>query len=73
MILIRITSLLTILLMTQLFVSPVASANSKRAKEIIKKVQKKYKELQSLKADFEQEFTWQLAGETQTVKAVLVK
>ena len=70
MTLIRISFLLSILL-SLCFTPPAANANSKRAKEIIKKVQKKYKELQSLKADFEQEFIWQLAGETQTIKGLL--
>jgi len=70
MIRIRISVLLSILL-SLCFTPPAANANSKHAKEIIKKVQKKYKELQSLKADFEQEFIWQLAGETQTVKGLL--
>ena len=70
MILIRISFLLSILL-SLCFTPPAANANSKRAKEIIKKVQKKYKELQSLKADFEQEFIWQLVGETQTIKGLL--
>ena len=70
MILIRISFLLFII-MSLCFAPAVTNANSKRAKEIIKKVQKKYKELQSLKADFEQEFIWQLAGETQTVKGLL--
>lgn len=69
---IRFSALLFIFL--NLFIStslPDANANSKRAKEIIKKVQKKYKELKSLTADFEQEFVWELAGETQTIKGVL--
>ena len=70
MILIRISFLLSILL-SQCFTPPVVNANSKSAKEIVKRVQKKYKELRSLKADFEQEFIWQLAGETQTVKGLL--
>ena len=70
MTLIRISFLLSILL-SLCFTPPAANANSKRAKEIIKKVQKKYKELQSLKADFEQEFIWQLVGETQTIKGLL--
>ena len=70
MILIRISFLLSILL-SQCFTPPATNANSKRAKEIIRKVQKKYQELQSLKADFEQEFIWQLAGETQTIKGLL--
>ncbi len=70
MTLIRISFLLSILL-SLCFTPPAANANSKRAKEIIKNVQKKYKELQSLKADFEQEFIWQLVGETQTIKGLL--
>jgi len=43
-------------------------AGSKNAKDIVKRVQKKYGALKTLQADFEQIFVWDLAGETQTVK-----
>jgi len=43
-------------------------AGSRSAKEIVKRVQKKYSELKTLQADFEQIFVWDLADETQTVK-----
>ncbi|MFQ5675982.1 MAG: outer membrane lipoprotein carrier protein LolA [bacterium] len=49
----------------------IHSADSKRAQEIIKKVQEKYKDLKTLSADFEQEFVWELAGETQVVKGLI--
>jgi len=43
----------------------------KEAKRIIKQVQQKYQQVQSLRADFEQIFIWQLAGETQQVKGTI--
>jgi chaperone LolA len=46
-------------------------APAQNAKEIIKNVKKKYDQLQSLKADFEQEYVWELAGETQKLKGAL--
>jgi len=45
-----------------------SSSDSKLGKEIVKKVKKKYSQLTSLQADFEQTFKWELAGETQSVK-----
>lgn len=66
---------LSILFMTTsvLLLHPTGSpaAGKGNAKEIIKKVQKKYRELRSLKADFEQEYVWELAGETRTVHGTL--
>lgn len=47
------------------------NTDSKRAEKIIKKVREKYKDLKSLSADFEQEFVWELAGETQVVKGLI--
>ncbi len=38
------------------------------AKDIIKKVNQKYKMLKTLQADFQQTFKWELAGETQTIE-----
>ncbi len=49
----------------------VATAGTKNPKEIVKKVEKTYKQLKSLQADFTQEFKWELAGETQTVQGTL--
>jgi len=46
-------------------------ADVKRAKDIIKKVNEKYKKLKSLQAEFEQTYTWELAGETQTVTGTI--
>jgi len=40
-------------------------------KEVIKKVKKRYEKLQSLQADFEQVYVWELAGETQTLSGTL--
>lgn len=48
-----------------------AGADAKDAKEIIKNVKEKYNKVQSLKADFEQIFSWELAGETQKVNGTL--
>lgn len=53
------------------FVTGASFAASMNAKEIVKKVKKKYDGLQSLQADFEQIFRWELAGETQTVKGTI--
>jgi len=44
---------------------------AQNAKDIIKNVKKKYEQLQTLKADFEQEYVWELAGETQKLKGTL--
>ena len=43
----------------------------RKADDIIKKMQKKYKELKSLQADFEREVVWELAGETHKIKGSL--
>lgn len=61
----RILSLFLITIHTLLLVAPVAHADE--AGDIIKKVREKYNNLNSLKADFEQIFSWELAGETQEV------
>lgn len=53
-------------------VSAVSLAGSISAKEIIKKVKKKYSELQSLQAEFDQTYKWELAGETQSVHGTLI-
>ena len=54
-----------------LFVSVAQLTFAQNAKDILKNVKKKYEELQSLKADFEQEYVWELAGETQKLKGTL--
>jgi chaperone LolA len=46
-------------------------ATAQNARDVIKNVKKKYEELQSLKADFQQEYVWELAGETQRLKGTL--
>ncbi|MFQ5640738.1 MAG: outer membrane lipoprotein carrier protein LolA, partial [bacterium] len=63
-------SLLTSTLLT-IVVSLPNPAWALNAKTIIKKVQKNYQNLQSLKADFEQKFEWELVGETQTMAGTL--
>lgn len=45
----------------------VSISHADEANDIIKKVKAKYDNLNSLKADFEQIFRWELAGETQEV------
>ena len=42
-----------------------------RAREIIDRVQEKYKNLKSLQAEFQQTYTWELAGETQSVEGTI--
>jgi len=48
-----------------------AVTDGKDAKEIIKNVKEKYNKVESLQADFEQIFSWELAGETQKVDGTL--
>lgn len=62
---------LTILSLNSLTVLPEPIWAAVNAKEIIKKVKKSYQELHSLKADFEQVYVWELAGETQKLVGTL--
>ncbi|NIR48658.1 outer membrane lipoprotein chaperone LolA [candidate division KSB1 bacterium] len=47
---------------------PMMSLNGK---DVVKKVKERYEKLESLKANFEQEYVWELAGETQTLTGTL--
>lgn len=56
---------------TSLLLLASSAFADRKADDIIKKMQKKYKGLKSLQADFEREVVWELAGETRTVKGSL--
>ncbi|MFQ5649432.1 MAG: outer membrane lipoprotein carrier protein LolA [bacterium] len=58
------------LLLTLPIPSPLP-AGSKNPKEIIKKVQKKYRQVKTLQADFRQDFRWELTGETHSVTGII--
>ncbi len=66
--------ILSIILTTNLVFSNINGeylTRPQNAKDIIKKVKQKYEKLLSLKADFEQEYVWSLAGETHILKGTL--
>jgi chaperone LolA len=48
----------------------IVSAQEK-AEDIVNKIRQTYEKLESLKGDFEQEFIWSLAGETQVLNGTL--
>jgi len=48
------------------------AAAQETAENIVKKVRDNYEKLKSLQADFVQNYTWSLAGETQTVEGKLL-
>jgi chaperone LolA len=52
------------------FLSTIAAAQEK-AEDIVNKIRQTYEKLESLKGDFEQEFIWSLAGETQVLNGTL--
>lgn len=52
------------------FFATIATAQEK-AEDIVNKIRQTYEKLESLKGDFEQEFIWSLAGETQTLNGTL--
>lgn len=62
---------LTLLVVLCYYVCGTEPTLAQSAKEIIKNVKKKYDGLQALKADFEQVYVWELAGETQKLKGTL--
>jgi len=49
---------------------PLTLAQEK-ADDIVAKIRQTYEKLESLKGDFEQQYTWSLAGETQTLNGTL--
>jgi chaperone LolA len=64
-------AILIVVWLVLLLSSTGSQADVKRGREIIEKVNDKYKKMDSLKAEFEQTYTWDLAGETQTVSGTL--
>lgn len=52
-----------------LFVS--VAFTQEKAEDIVAKIRQAYEKLESLKGDFEQQYTWSLAGETQTLNGTL--
>jgi outer membrane lipoprotein carrier protein len=53
-----------------LFSATIVSAQEK-AEDLVNKIRQTYEKLESLKGDFEQEFIWALAGETQVLNGTL--
>lgn len=54
-----------------LFLMPAVVVAQETAETIVKKVRDNYEKLQSLQADFVQNYTWSLAGETQVLEGKL--
>jgi chaperone LolA len=52
--------------------SAALASNKANPNDIIKRVKKKYQELVTLQANFQQDYLWELAGETQTTKGSLL-
>lgn len=48
-----------------------ASFAQEKAEDIVAKIRQTYENLESLKGEFEQQYTWSLAGETQTLNGTL--
>jgi chaperone LolA len=66
----RTKSLFFVSILFVFFLSTIATTQEK-AEDIVDKIRQTYEKLESLKGDFEQEFTWALAGETQTLIGTL--
>lgn len=47
------------------------AVTQEKAEDIVRKVRETYEKLESLKGDFEQQYTWSLAGETQVLHGTL--
>jgi chaperone LolA len=58
-------------ILTALFLVCRAVAAQETAESVVKKVRENYEKLQSLQADFVQQYTWSLAGETQMLEGKL--
>jgi chaperone LolA len=58
-------------ILTALFLVCRPVAAQETAESIVKKVRENYEKLQSLQADFVQQYTWSLAGETQMLEGKL--
>jgi chaperone LolA len=54
-----------------LFCLPFSVLAQEKAEDIVAKIRQTYEKLESLKGDFEQQYTWALAGETQTLNGTL--
>jgi chaperone LolA len=54
-----------------LFCLPFAIFAQEKADGIVAKIRQTYEKLESLKGEFEQQYTWSLAGETQTLNGTL--
>ncbi|MGH7600789.1 MAG: LolA family protein [bacterium] len=68
----RVKSLFFVsILFAFLLFSVTIVAAQEKAEDIVNKIRQTYEKLESLKGDFEQEFTWALAGETQTLNGTL--
>ncbi len=68
----RIKSSLSVpLLLVFLFLSRHVAAAQEKAETIVSKIRQTYEQLESLKGDFEQQYTWSLAGETQVLNGTL--
>lgn len=58
----------TIAVILALFLVPAIVIAQESAEAIVKKVRENYEKMQSMQADFVQNYTWSLAGETQTLE-----
>ncbi len=68
----RLKSLLSLpILSAFLFSLHNVSTAQEKAEDIVNKIRQTYEKLESLKGDFEQEFIWSLAGETQVLSGTL--
>ncbi len=68
----RLKSLLSLsILIAFLFFLHNVSTAQEKAEDIVNKIRQTYEKLESLKGEFEQEFTWALAGETQVLNGTL--
>jgi chaperone LolA len=59
------------LLLFFLFASVSLILAQEKAEDIVAKIRQTYEKLESLKSEFEQQYTWSLAGETQTLNGTL--
>lgn len=66
----RVKSLFSVPILFAFFLVSITTAQEK-AEDIVNKIRQTYEKLESLKGDFEQEFTWALAGETQSLNGTL--
>lgn len=59
------------LLVLVLFLSATVVNAQEKAETIVAKIRQTYEKLESLRGEFEQQYTWSLAGETQTLNGTL--